>query len=99
MNVSRYTANGMIQRNGTEARFNRMWLVTANIRPDGTSAAANQNSRKRHVGAGPMSSWLNAISANRLFQTMIEAAKTNSDRAMYPASHHVLCVRTPIRGS
>src|SRR5437016_4972565 len=58
MNVTRYTASGMIQRNGTDARFSRIWFVTASMRADGTNAAANQYRRERHDGASTLSSGL-----------------------------------------
>src|SRR4029077_15792889 len=47
MNVKRNRAKGTFQRNGMEPIFSAMWLVTANIRPDGTNAAASQKRRCR----------------------------------------------------
>src|SRR5689334_5819271 len=99
MNVIKYTANGMIQRNGTDARFSRIWFVTASMRADGTNAAANQNRRERHAGAATFSWYFTRDSRWPFFQTSPDAANTISVRVAYPASQDQLWVRTPIRGS
>src|SRR5215813_15194896 len=99
MNVIKYTANGMIQRNGTEARFSRMWFVTASMRADGTNAAASQNTRERHAGASAVSRYFTLDSRWPFFQTSADAANTIRVRVAYPASQDQLCVCTPMRGS
>lgn len=74
MKVSKYTATGMTQRNGAAMRLADIWFVTANIRAEGTKAAASQKARVAAVGAARVSVSMSTREAGPVvFQTIAAA--------------------------
>src|SRR5277367_580451 len=53
--LSRYKLRGTIHRNGTEATFSVMWLVTANSSAEPQAASATQSTCIFHTGRGDTS--------------------------------------------
>src|SRR5262245_11816798 len=80
-----------------------MWFVTANIKPDGTNAAASQNRRVRQLNL-PTLEVVPSVAAlrgelSRFVHTSLAAPTTSSNSAPYATAQPELCTRTPHRGS